>query len=140
MTRWAGCRSRVTYCPLCNTSIVFERTIGGKLHDFGTTGKLRFSDLVMYDRQTESWWQQFNGQAIVGKMLGTNLVTVPSRLESFDNFKKRFPKGKVLRGDPAARRDYGRNPYANYDSKRQRRSSIKGDMPPGISPWPASSS
>jgi Protein of unknown function (DUF3179) len=123
----------VTYCPLCNTSIVFERTIDGKIHDFGTTGKLRFSDLVMYDRQTESWWQQFSGEAIVGKMLGRQLAIVPSRLESFENFKKRFPGGKVLRGDPSARRDYGRNPYANYDSAATP-FLYKGDMPEGINP------
>ncbi len=123
----------VTYCPLCNTSIVFERKIGDTLYDFGTTGKLRYSDLVMYDRQTQSWWQQFSGEAIVGKLLGTKLVTVPSRLESFENFKKRFPAGKVLRGDPAARRDYGRNPYANYD-RAATPFLYKGDMPKGISP------
>ena len=123
----------VTYCPLCNTSIVFKRTIDGKIYDFGTTGKLRFSDLVMYDRQTQSWWQQFSGEAIVGKMLKTRLDIVPSRLESFENFQKRFPKGKVLRGDPSARRDYGRNPYANYDSAATP-FLYKGEMPNGISP------
>ncbi len=52
----------VTYCPLCNTAIVFERAVNGVALDFGVTGKLRFSDLVMYDRQTESWWQQFSGR------------------------------------------------------------------------------
>ncbi len=123
----------VTYCPLCNTSIVFERKLGDTLYDFGTTGKLRYSDLVMYDRQTQSWWQQFSGQAIVGKQLGSKLVTVPSRLESFDNFKKRFPGGKILRGDPAARRDYGRNPYANYDLAAKP-FMYRGAMPEGISP------
>ena len=87
----------------------------------------------MYDRQSESWWQQFSGEAIVGKLLGTKLVTVPSRLESFDNFKKRFPGGKVLRGDPAARRDYGRNPYANYD-RAAKPFLYRGEMPKGISP------
>ena len=63
----------VTYCPLCNSAIVFERTVDGRVLDFGTTGKLRNSDLVMYDRQTESWWQQFSGTAIVGAMTGTKL-------------------------------------------------------------------
>jgi hypothetical protein len=123
----------VTYCPLCNTSIVFERKIADTIYDFGTTGKLRFSDLVMYDRQTQSWWQQFSGEAIVGKMLGTTLQIVPSRLESYANFKTRFPGGKVLRGDPSARRDYGRNPYANYDNAATP-FLYRGDMPEGISP------
>ncbi len=56
----------VTYCPLCNSAIAFDRRVGDRVLDFGTTGKLRNSDLVMYDRQTESWWQQLMGQDIVG--------------------------------------------------------------------------
>ena len=56
----------VTFCPLCNAAIAFDRRLDGRLLDFGTTGKLRNSDLVMYDRQTESWWQQFTGEAIIG--------------------------------------------------------------------------
>ena len=86
----------VTYCPLCNAALVFERVVDGRVLDFGTTGKLRNSDLVMYDRQTESWWQQFTGEAIVGAMTGRHLRLIPSRLESFDRFRQRFPQGKVL--------------------------------------------
>ena len=63
----------VTYCPLCNAAVVFVREAAGRELDFGTTGKLRFSDLVMYDRQTESWWQQYTGAAIVGALTGTGL-------------------------------------------------------------------
>jgi hypothetical protein len=66
----------VTYCPLCNTGIVFDRRIEGRVLEFGTTGKLRKSDLVMYDRQTESWWQQFLGEAIVGELTGTWLEMI----------------------------------------------------------------
>ena len=73
----------VTYCPLCNSSLVFERMVENRVLDFGTTGKLRNSDLVMYDRQTESWWQQFGGDAIVGVMSGKHLRLVPSRLGIF---------------------------------------------------------
>jgi hypothetical protein len=60
----------VTFCPLCHTALVFERTLDGVVHDFGTTGNLRHSDLVMYDRQTQTWWQQATGQAIVGALTG----------------------------------------------------------------------
>lgn len=82
--------------------------------DFGTTGKLRNSDLAMYDRQSESWWQQFTGDAIVGTMTGRQLRLMPSRLESFERFRLRFPQGRVLvPGDPNAR-NYGRNPYVGY--------------------------
>jgi hypothetical protein len=105
----------VTYCPLCNSSIVFDRRVLPHVLDFGTTGKLRNSDLVMYDRQTESWWQQFTGEAIVGSLTGTELKLVPSRLESFAEFKARHPGGKVLVPNDPGLRDYGRNPYVGYD-------------------------
>jgi hypothetical protein len=68
----------VTFCPLCNTALVFDRRLDGRVLDFGVTGRLRYSDLVMYDRQTESWWQQATGEAIVGTLTGSKLRRVPS--------------------------------------------------------------
>ncbi len=111
----------VTFCPLCNTGIVFDRRLDGQVLDFGTTGKLRNSDLVMYDRQTESWWQQFLGEAIVGEMTGKILTTIPARLESFSNFKARVAKintggGWVLVPNDEVMRAYGITPYVGYDS------------------------
>lgn len=106
----------VTYCPLCNSSIVFDRRLDGQVLDFGTTGKLRNSDMVMYDRQTESWWQQFLGEGIVGELTGKRLKMLPSRLESFVKFKKRAPNGEVLIPTNPGMRDYGRNPYSGYDT------------------------
>src|SRR6516164_5596033 len=88
--------------------------------DFGTTGKLRNSDLVMYDRQTESWWQQFTGEAIVGTLTGQQLRLIPSRLESLDRFRQRFPQGKALIPNNPNARNYGRNPYVGYDATEQR--------------------
>ena len=123
----------VTYCPLCNSAIVFERKVGGKLLDFGTTGLLRNSDLVMYDRQTHSWWQQFTGEAIIGKYTGQKLKFRPARLEAFGLFKKRFRKGKVLVPANPALRDYGRNPYVRYDSSAKP-FLYNGSMPKGIHP------
>ncbi len=108
----------ITFCPLCNTGIVFERDINDVVYDFGTTGKLRNSDLVMYDRQTESWWQQFLGLAIVGEMNGTRLTPYPSRLESFARFRERHPDGMVQIPNNESMRDYGSNPYAGYDSRQ----------------------
>ncbi len=105
----------VTFCPLCNTGLVFDRRVEGRVLEFGTTGKLRNSDLVMYDRQTESWWQQFMGEAIVGELTGTLLQMIPSRLESFARFKERAPAGKVQVPGNQRTRPYGRNPYAGYD-------------------------
>ncbi len=111
----AGLPVAVTFCPLCNTSIVFDRRLEGRVVDFGTTGKVRFSDLVMYDRQTESWWQQVTGEAIVGEMTGKRLVFVPSQIISWETFKLTYPGGKVLNRETGHGRSYGRNPYVGYD-------------------------
>ena len=123
----------VTYCPLCNTSIVFDRNFEGRQLDFGTTGNLRHSDLVMYDRQTESWWQQYNGEAIAGRFAGQSLVILPSRLESFGEFRDRYPDGEVLATPEPILRSYGITPYIGYDS-----SSFPflfdGETPEGIRP------
>lgn len=124
----------VTYCPLCNTALVFDRALNGQILDFGTTGKLRNSDLVMYDRQTESWWQQFTGEAIVGAMSGRNLRLIPSRLESFANFRQRFPNGKVLVPNNPAFRNYGTNPYVGYDGSGQIPFLYDGSLPVGVEP------
>lgn len=123
----------VTYCPLCNAAIVFKRTLDGRVLEFGTTGKLRNSDLVMYDRQTQSWWQQFTGEAIVGEMVGKELEILPSRLESFASFRQRHPAGRLLVPNNVRMRNYGRNPYVGYDSTA-RPFLYRGEMPEGIPP------
>jgi len=124
----------VTYCPLCNAALVFERAVENRVLDFGTTGKLRNSDLVMYDRQTESWWQQFGGDAIVGVMSGKRLHLLPSRLESFARFRQRFPNGKVLIPNNPGVRDYGANPYVGYDASGRKPFLYDGSLPEGIDP------
>jgi hypothetical protein len=111
----AGIPVTVTYCPLCNTGIVFDRRLDSRMLDFGTTGKLRHSDLVMYDRQTESWWQQYGGEAIVGDLAGRSLKILPSRLESLESFRERAPEGRVLVPNNPRFRAYGSNPYIGYD-------------------------
>lgn len=121
----------VTYCPLCNASLVFDRRLEGQVLEFGTTGKLRNSDLVMYDRQTESWWQQFTGEAIVGELTGKTLKLVPSRIVSFSSFATKHPDAKVLVPNSPDFRDYGRNPYASYDSATVP-FLFRGDLPEGI--------
>lgn len=109
----------VTYCPLCNAAIAFLREVDGRILDFGTTGKLRHSDLVMYDRQTESWWQQFDGTAIIGSQTGRQLERLPVRIEAWNLFRGRHPDGRVLVPTDPAMRPYGRNPYVGYDSAVQ---------------------
>jgi hypothetical protein len=106
----------VTYCPLCNTAIAFKRTLAAAVLDFGTTGNLRFSDLVMYDRQTESWWQQITGEAIIGEHAGKQLEFLPTSILSYADFKSAFPSGEVLSRETGFDRDYGVTPYPGYDS------------------------
>ena len=111
----------VTFCPLCNTSITFERVVDGQELTFGISGMLRRSDLVMWDRQTESLWQQITGNAIVGDFAAnkTVLKQLPSAIIASETFAESYPDGKVLRrltnsaGTPI--REYDRPPYAGYD-------------------------
>jgi hypothetical protein len=100
----------VTFCPLCNASIVYDRRIDGTVRHFGVSGLLRNSDLIMWDHETQSWWQQFTGEAIVGEMTGTQLEQIPSLVVSWGEFKAEFPEGRVLRSlrpDPTRNVSYG---------------------------------
>ena len=106
----------VTYCPLCNTALGFDRRFDEQVLDFGTTGRLRHSDLVMYDRQTETWWQQATGEGIVGRYAGRALTFVSAPTVSWKAFKQQYPNGSVLSRDTGYQRSYGRNPYAGYDN------------------------
>ncbi len=123
----------VTFCPLCNAAIVYDRRVNGRTLDFGVTGKLRKSDLVMWDRQTESWWQQFLGEAIVGELTGARLNVIASRVESFERFAGRRPDGLCLRPTYPQLRAYGRNPYVRYDSAPWP-FLYRGESPEGIAP------
>ncbi len=111
----AGVPVAVTFCPLCNTAIAFDRRVEGRTLSFGTTGNLRNSDLVMYDRQTESWWQQFGGDGVVGRYAGTRLRTLPARTVAWRSFRAQHPDGFVLSRNTGYSRPYGENPYAGYD-------------------------
>ncbi len=104
----------VSYCPLCNTGIVFERKINGETVEFGVSGKLYNSDLLMYDRKTESLWSQILGQAVVGLLTGTELKQLEADDISLQTFIQKYPQGKVLSKDTGFARDYDRNPYGNY--------------------------
>ncbi len=106
----------VTYCPLCNTALAFERTFEGQILDFGTTGNLRNSDLVMYDRQSESWWQQITGEAIVGTHAGKLLTPLPAAILPYNEFKSAHPDGQVLSRETGYSLPYGTNPYQGYDT------------------------
>jgi Protein of unknown function (DUF3179) len=106
----------VTYCPLCNSTVAFRREIDGEAVEFGTTGMLRDSDLVMYDRKTESWWQQITAEAVVGELAGERLEVLPSQILSWAEVVRLHPDAQVLSRDTGFDRDYGSNPYTGYDT------------------------
>lgn len=108
----------VTYCPLCNSTVAFDRRVDGQTLSFGTTGNLRRSDLVMYDRQTESWWQQITAEAVVGELAGAQLRVLPSQILAWRDFQRLYPDGRVLSTETGFERPYGENPYAGYDDPK----------------------
>lgn len=106
----------VTFCPLCNSALTFDRRLGDEILEFGVSGLLRNSDLIMYDRTTESLWQQFTGAGIIGALAGEQLAFIPSPLVSFADFRAAYPDGQVLSRETGVSRPYGRNPYEGYDT------------------------
>lgn len=120
----------VSFCPLCNTAIAFERTFEGQVLDFGTTGRLRYSNLIMYDRQTETWWQQASGEGIAGKFAGRQLTFLPASIVSWADFKAAHPGGEVLSRDTGFGRRYGQNPYLGYDDVNRSPFLYDGPQPP----------
>ena len=105
----------VTYCPLCNSGLVFDRVIDGRTLDFGTSGKLYQGDLLMYDRQTHSLWSQMDGRAVAGARAGIRLASIPANTIAYEDFKAAYPMGRVLSRETGHERAYGRNPYSGYD-------------------------
>lgn len=116
----AGVPVLVTFCPLCYSAVVFSRVVNGETLAFGVSGLLRHSDLVMFDRKTESLWQQVTGAAVVGTYTGMTLEPLPAQIISFAQFQEGFPDGLVLSRETGFDRPYGRNPYVGYDDVSQR--------------------
>jgi len=105
----------VSFCPLCNSALAYNRQLGDRTVTFGTSGRLFNSSLVMYDRETESLWTHFNGAAVVGQLTGTQLELLPIQTTSWASFVQANPDGLVLTRDTGHNRSYGVNPYAGYD-------------------------
>ncbi|MGI9577797.1 MAG: DUF3179 domain-containing protein [Microthrixaceae bacterium] len=108
----------VSYCPLCNTGVAFDRRLGDRVLDFGTSGKLYQSALVMYDRQTESLWSHFTGEAIAGVLTAEVLTRIPVATVSWRDWLAANPDGMVLSKDTGESRPYGQNPYPGYDGEK----------------------
>lgn len=130
----AGIPVLITYCSICNSAIVFERKLGTRVLSFGVTGFVHGSNMIFYDRQTESWWQQFTGEAVVGDLTGKTLRRLPAQMISFEQFASAFPKGQVLSQETGFQRDYGRNPHFRYDTLEGRPSHFRGRLDPRLKP------
>ncbi len=116
----AGIPVAVSYCPLCNTAVAFDRRLGARVLDFGVSGLLFNSDLVMYDRQTRSLWPQLAGHAVAGALTGRELDAFPVQTVSWVEWRRAHPDGWVLSRDTGHRRSYGTNPYPGYDDVESR--------------------
>ena len=124
----------VTFCPLCNTAIAYERQVGERTLDFAVSGLLRNSDLVMYDRSTETLWQQSTGRAIVGNLVGARLTGVPATIVSFGQFRAAYPDGLIMSPETGWFREYGQNPYLEYDRPEPRPFLYRGELDDRLPP------
>jgi hypothetical protein len=130
----AGRPVSVTYCPLCNSALAFDRRLGDRVLTLGTSGRLYLSDLVMYDRQTESLWSQIEGRAIAGVLTGERLERIPVQTVGWAQWRAAHPDGWVLSRDTGAERDYGRNPYVSYDEATSDPFLFDGDADERLAP------
>jgi hypothetical protein len=110
----AGDPIAITYCPLCGSGIAYERTLQGETVEFGTSGKLYNSNLVMYDRKTDSYWTQIDGLAVVGPLTGTELKAISIDTVAWRDWKAAHPDSEVLSQQTGESRPYGVDPYGSY--------------------------
>lgn len=109
----------VSYCPLCGTGMAFLATQNGDTLNFGVSGLLYNSDVLLYDRQTESLWSQIRKQAVAGRLKGQRLQQISMEHTRWSDWKSRYPQSQVLSLDTGYQRDYDRSPYTGYaDSER----------------------
>jgi Protein of unknown function (DUF3179) len=105
----------ITFCSVCHSAIVFNRKLDRRVLSFGISGFVHGANMIFYDRETESWWQQFTGEAVVGDLTGKRLSRLPAEIISFAEFASAYPNGEVLSRETGYVRDYGRNPHLKYD-------------------------
>ena len=104
----------ISYCPLCGSGLAFDRRQGAQVLDFGVSSLLHNSDLVMYDRQTESLWQQITGEAFAGKSRGSKLKTLPLSMISWENWRQQYPDSEVLTVQDIQSDRYMKDAYGDY--------------------------
>jgi len=113
--RVGGLPVLVSYCPLCGTALVFDRRVAGRELRFGVSGLLYRSDLLMFDRETESLWSQISAEAVAGPSVAQRLTLLRSRMRSWGEWKREHPNTTVLSPETGHRRPYGNTPYGDYD-------------------------
>jgi hypothetical protein len=111
----------VSYCPLCGTAMVFDRRVAGSARSFGVSGLLYMSDMLLYDRDSESLWSQISATALTGPARGKRLDLLRSRVVSWGAWRKAHPETTVLTRDTGHQRAYGETPYAGYSASDQLR-------------------
>lgn len=109
----------VTFCPLCGSAIVFDAVVDGKSEQFGVSGKLYESNLLMYDKATESLWSQIIGEAVIGDRTGQKLIVYPSQVMSFKDAREKYPNMEVLSKETGYSRDYSSSPYGDYNTNEK---------------------
>lgn len=118
----------VTYCPLCNSAVVYERTVDDTVLEFGVSGRLLNSSLVMYDRQTGTLWSHYTGGGVVGELTGVELATHPVSIVAWADWKAAHPNGLVLDRETGFIKEYGLNPYPGYDDVDERPFLFEGEV------------
>ena len=106
----------ITYCPLCGTGVVYRAAPAGKTLSFGVSGLLYNSDVLLYDRQTESLWSQLQNRAVTGEYKGQALQMVPSWYTTWQSWQAQYPQTQVLSRETGFNRNYDRSPYGDYDT------------------------
>ena len=124
----------ITFCPLCGTGVAFSSEVAGTVSEFGVSGLLYNSDVLLYDRNTESLWSQILGEAVSGKMLGEKLHAIPIIHTTWRDWLSRHPQTQVLSTETGYSRDYSRNPYLGYEQSRQLFFSVKNIAPDNYHP------
>lgn len=124
----------VSFCPLCGSALAFERKVEGVVLEFGVSGKLHNNDLVMYDRQTKSLWQQITGEAIVGELYGTKLEQISMGTLTWENLKRTHDNAEVLSRDTGSNRNYDVYPYGNYESNERVSFGVEGGVDTTLHP------
>lgn len=124
----------ITFCPLCGTGIAFSRKIAGKTTSFGVSGLLYNSDVLLYDRETESLWSQILQTSVTGELSGKKLTALPIQHTTWQSWKKQYPDTLVLSRNTGYNRDYDRDPYQGYEESRRLFFDISNPAPNHLHP------